>query len=119
MASGTQLWKVGELATMAFFVESGEFIYQPDPPRKSIQSRRRSMNSVMPLTSSINELKFKTGTFVGEVDVLMMKKECLAETTCVALTKGTYLKLEKKALQRFLSQNPGILMAISGSVFVL
>lgn len=59
------------------------------------------------------------GSFVGDVDKLISTDENVSHsTTLICQTAGSVFTINKHDLQAFLLENPGILMSLSGKVYV-
>jgi hypothetical protein len=64
------------------------------------------------------ETTLTRGAFVGDVDKLISQDDAAHTTTLVCNSHGTVFHVSKQDLQGFLLENPGILMGLSGRLFV-
>ncbi|RLN59362.1 hypothetical protein BBJ28_00005340 [Nothophytophthora sp. Chile5] len=59
------------------------------------------------------------GSFVGDVDRLTSNEDATHTTSLVCTAAGSVFAIHKHDLQNFLLENPGLLMSLSGKLFVL
>lgn len=58
------------------------------------------------------------GCFVGDVDKLSAPEDSVHATSLVCTSRGSVFAVQKHDLQVFLQENPGILMSLSGKLYV-
>lgn len=58
------------------------------------------------------------GSFIGDVDKLISAEDSTHATSLVCLQAGSVFYILKHDLQGFLMENPGILMSLSGKMYV-
>lgn len=58
------------------------------------------------------------GSFIGDVDKLISQDDSTHATSLVCLQAGSVFSIAKNDLKVFLMENPGILMSLSGKMFV-
>lgn len=58
------------------------------------------------------------GSFIGDVDKLISADDSTHATSLVCLQAGSVFSIAKNDLKVFLMENPGILMSLSGKMFV-
>jgi CRP-like cAMP-binding protein len=92
---GQVLWRAGDPAESAFVVDEGQ----------------------VALEYIGSELApFCSGALLGEFDALRQGAEL--RTTARALTDGRLLHIGRDGMQRFLRENPGVMVSFLGTVFV-
>ena len=114
--AGDRVWSQGDPCEYAVFVEDGNFCFDK---KSDTPSRRRSLNLIVPTISSTSDKGYSLGAFLGEVDRLMSPDSVKAETNLKAVSSGSLLRIDRSDLRRFLSENPGILLAVRGRQCIL
>ncbi|GLD99028.1 hypothetical protein PINS_up007746 [Pythium insidiosum] len=76
------------------------------------------MSTLSNKTEHDSETVLTQGSFVGDVDRLIATDDTTHTTTLVCTNSGSVFYINKHDLQVFLLENPGILMSLSGRVYV-
>lgn len=121
---GEYIWRAHEVATCALLVDEGSVRF--DRVIRPRATTRAGSASGGPASVSISSPKrarhvapeeLGPGAFVGDVDALLHEDEqrvgLLAASRCVVL------ELEREDLMRFFSRNPGVLLALMHSYYVV
>lgn len=90
------MWKVGDLATYAFVVKKGNFVFINCPE------------------ADIGELE--SGAFIGEASAITTNS--VQTTSVVASRKASIFKILKEDLIAFLNKNPGINLMFQGINYI-
>ncbi|KAJ0397474.1 hypothetical protein P43SY_006158 [Pythium insidiosum] len=143
---GQVLWEAGGRCSTAVIIDKGQFTLKyprsaqasqsarPSSPSSSLipqaqlvtRKHRGSGNRIVPLdlstltnkTEHDSETVLTQGSFVGDVDRLIATDDTTHTTTLVCTAPGSVFYINKHDLQVFLLENPGILMSLSGRVYV-
>ncbi|EEY69474.1 cGMP-dependent 3',5'-cGMP phosphodiesterase, putative [Phytophthora infestans T30-4] len=114
---------------------SGPSRSRPSSPGQTLSLiTRKSLNRVIPMdlslvssTSNSNssktcdalqEVTLSHGGFAGDVDRLTSAEDTTHATSLVCTRAGSVFVIQKHDLQIFLMENPGLLLSLSGRVFV-
>ncbi|TMW67334.1 hypothetical protein Poli38472_012450 [Pythium oligandrum] len=145
VSEGQILWDAGDKCSVAVIIDKGQFtlkhpkapgtpttsvVPRPASPSTSIplvnRKHRGSGNRIMPLDMCVamakpdaeNETPLSHGCFVGDVDKLILSEDTTHNTTLMCNSAGSIFVINKHDLQAFLLENPGILMSLSGKLYV-
>ncbi|POM63025.1 CGMP-dependent 3',5'-cGMP phosphodiesterase [Phytophthora palmivora] len=106
---------------------------RPSSPGQTLSLiTRKSLNRIIPMdfnlmngnagssksSDALQEVTLSHGGFAGDVDRLTCPEDTAHATSLVCTRAGSVFVIQKHDLQIFLLENPGLLMSLSGKVFV-
>ena len=120
-ARGDLIWQRGLNTEFAIILVKGKLIF-PNAIAKLMSGLKRTSGSMMIRQEDLRHTYcpdvFETGSWIGNVAGLLAPQDA-CKNTLQAVTDCVYFKLSKKNITIIMENNPGLLLALGSSEFVI
>lgn len=118
---GDLIWDEGSPAEYAILIDKGKVTFKTDPSSE-FNSKNSSISILLPVTamngtSEADPDIFERGSFIGDIDALLADRKNAVALR--AIGKVSVLCLYKKDLRNFFSNNPGVLLSMLHTRYIL